>query len=133
MIYGLDTSVLVRLLVGEPAEFAAKAKARLLLAHRLRQVIVASDLVIAEAWYALKHHYEFEPAEVRVALLAMLTSGLVQPEPGSAVLSVLQSNAGGKAGLVDRLIQARYQADGLTTLSLDRAQAKLGRARFIGK
>jgi predicted nucleic-acid-binding protein len=131
--FGIDTSVLVRLLVGEPAGLAARARERLLRAHRLRQVVVASDLVIAEAWYALKLHYELDPAEVRVAILAMLTSGLVQPEPGSAVLSVLQSNAGGKAGFVDRLIQARYEAIGLTTLSLDKAQAKLGRVEFIGK
>ncbi len=133
MSYGLDTSVLVRLLVGEPAALAAKARERLLLAHRLRQVVVASDSVVAEAWYALKLHYELDPAEVRAAVLAMLTSGLVQSEPGSAVLSVLRSSAGGEAGFVDRLIQARYQAAGLTTLSMDKAQAKWGRVELIGK
>jgi predicted nucleic-acid-binding protein len=130
--YGLDTSVLVRLLVGEPAELAAKAKGRLLQAHRLRQVVVASDLVIAEAWYALRHHYGSEPDEIRQALRAMLSSGLVQPEPGSAVLSVLSSPASAKVGFADRLIHAHYQADGLTTLSLDKAQARLGRTEYIG-
>jgi len=130
--YGIDTSVLVRLLIGEPAGAAAKAKERLLSAHRLRQAVVASDLVISEAYYALKYHYECDPSEVRKSLQSMLTSGLIQPEPGSAVLTVLQAKAGGKAGFIDRLIQARYESDGLTTLSLDKAQGRLGRVEYIG-
>lgn len=132
MSLGVDTSVLIRLLVGEPAALAAKATERLLEAHRLRQAVIASDLVIAEAYHALKYHYEVDPAEIRRVLLAMLVSGLVQPEPGSGVLSVLQMKAAGKAGFVDRLIQARYEVDGMTTLTLDKAQAKIGRSEFIG-
>jgi predicted nucleic-acid-binding protein len=129
---GLDTSVLVRLLVGEPAPLAERAKTRLLEAHRLRQAVIVSDLVIAEAYHALKYHYEIEPADIRQALLGMLTSGLVQAEPGSAALAVLTEKAAGKAGFVDRLIQARYDADGLTMWTMDKAQAKLGRTTFIG-
>jgi predicted nucleic-acid-binding protein len=129
---GLDTSVLVRLLVGEPAILASKAQERLLEAHRLRQAVIVSDLVIAEAYHALKYHYDLEPSDIRHALLAMLTSGMVQPEPGSAVLSVLQEKKSGKAGFVDRLIQAHYGIDGITTLTLDKAQVKMGRTEFIG-
>jgi predicted nucleic-acid-binding protein len=129
---GLDTSVLIRLLVGEPAPLATKAQERLLEAHRVRQAVIVSDLVIAEAYYALKYHYDLEPSDIRQALLAMLTSGMVQPEPGSAVLSVLQDKKSGKAGFVDRLIQARYESDGITTLTLDKAQGKMGRTEFVG-
>ena len=132
MSIGIDTSVLVRLLTGEPAALAAKAKARLVDAHRVRQAVMVSDLVVAEAYHALKYHYEIESAAIRHALLEMLTSGLVQPEPGSAVLAVLQARTAGKAGFVDRLIQARYEADGMTTLTFDKAQAKIGRTEFIG-
>lgn len=132
MTFGLDTSVLVRLLVGEPAPLAAKAQERLLEAHRVRQAVIVSDLVIAEAYHALKHHYDLVPSHIRQALLAMLTSGMIQPEPGSAVLSVLQEKKPGKAGFVDRLIQAHYEIDGITTLTLDRAQTKMGRTEFIG-
>ena len=134
MTIGLDTSVLVRLLIGEPTALATKAQERLQKAHRVRQVVIVivSDLVIAEAYHALKHHYDLEPCAIRQALLAMLTSGMVQPEPGSAVLSVLQEKKPGKAGFVDRLIQAHYEIDGVTTLTLDKAQAKIGRSEFIG-
>ena len=98
----------------------------------VRQTVIVSDLVIAEAYHALKHHYDLEPSHIRHALLAMLTSGMIQPEPGSAALSVLQEKKPGKAGFVDRLIQAHYEIDGITTLTLDRAQTKMGRTEFIG-
>jgi predicted nucleic-acid-binding protein len=132
MSLGIDTSVLVRLLVGEPADLTEKAHRRLLEAHRQREAVVVSDLAIAEAYYALKYHYAIDPADIRQAVLTMLTSGLVRPEGGSAALTVLQSTAGGKAGFVDRLIHARYQLDGMTTLTLDKTQAKLGNAEFVG-
>lgn len=132
MTIGLDTSVLVRLLIGEPTALATKAQERLQKAHRVRQAVIVSDLVIAEAYHALKHHYDLEPSAIRQALLAMLTSGMVQPEPGSAVLSVLQEKKPGKAGFVDRLILAHYEIDGVTTQTLDKAQAKIGRTEFIG-
>ncbi len=131
MSFGIDTSVLVRLLVGDPVPLAEKAKVKLLEAHRLRQPVVVSDLVIAEAYHALKYHYEISPAEIRKGMLEMLTSGLVQPEPGSAVLAVLTEKASGKAGFVDRLIQARYEADGMTTWTMDKAQSKIGRTDYI--
>jgi len=132
MSYGIDTSVLVRLLVGEPAAVATKVRERLLELHRLRQPVIASDLVIAEAYVALKYHYAIEPDAIRGGLQAMLASGLVQPEPGSAVLAVLQAKVGGRAGFVDRLIQASYAVDGMTTLTVDKAQAKIGRSEYIG-
>ena len=131
MNVGIDTSVLVRLLVGEPAPVATKARDRLVEAHRLRQAVVVSDLVIAEAYHALKFHYEIDPADIRQGLQQMLASGLIQPEPGSAVLATLAGKPG-KAGFIDRLIQARYEADGLTTWTLDKAQAKIGKSSYIG-
>lgn len=132
MSYGIDTSILVRLLVGEPAAVATKVRKRLLELHRLRQPVIASDLVIAEGYVALKYHYDVEPAAIRAGLQAMLASGLVQPAPGSAVLAVLQSKVGGKAGFVDRLIQASYVADGMTVLTVDKAQARIGRSEYVG-
>lgn len=132
MSFGIDTSVLLRLMTGEPRAVATKVQERLLEVHRLRQTVVVSDLVLAEAYWALKFHYAFEPEDIRKSFLAMLTSGLVHAEPGSAVLSVLQSQTSGKAGFVDRLIQARYEIDGLTTLTVDKAQAKIGRSEYLG-
>ncbi len=132
MSLGVDTSVLVRLLIGKPTHLATKAEQRLLEAHRARESVVASDLVIAEAYHALKYHYEIAPADIRRSLVSMLTSGLVQPELGSAVLEVLTARRVGKAGLVDRMIQASYGSHGRTTLTCDKEQSKLGNTELIG-
>lgn len=45
---------------------------------------------------------------------------------------MLQEKKPGKAGFVDRLIQAHYEIDGATTLTLDKAQVKIGRTEFVG-
>lgn len=132
MSFGIDTSVLVRLLTGEPVETAQAVKSRLVDAFKRDEVVIASDVVIAEGYYALKYHYQCEPAAIRSSLTAMLTSGLVKPEPGSAVLDVLQAKGTGKSGFVDRLMQARYDQAGLITLTVDKAQSRLGKAEFIG-
>lgn len=131
MKFGIDTSVLVRLLVGEPSATVAKIRERLLEAHRLLAPVTASDVVIAEAYYALKYHYALDSAAIRQALLLTLTSGLIRPEAGSPVIEVLRSKISNKAGFVDRLIQARYERAGLATLTVDRAQSKLGNAQLI--
>jgi predicted nucleic-acid-binding protein len=131
MTLGIDTSVLVRVLVGEPAALAAKAQRRLLHAHQEREPVMVSDVVVAEAYHALKYHYALDPTDIRKALTTTLTSGLVQLEPGSAALTVLQSTGNSGAGFVDRLIHARYRLDGVTTLTFDKTQAKLGNTELI--
>ena len=130
MSIGLDTFVVIRLLTGELVAAATQAQARLLAAHRLRQQVIVSDVVLAEAYHALKYHYDIEPKAIRQTLLHMLSSGMVQAETGSAALAVLSEKLSSKAGFVDRLIQARYHADQRSTWTLD--QAKLGKAEFIG-
>ena len=132
MSVGIDTSVLVRLLVGEPADLTAKARSRLLAAHAAGEAVVASDLVLAETWHALQHHYDFEEAAMREALLAMLATGLVELEPGSGAGAALRERGSKRVGFVDRLIRARDEAGGRLTLTLDRAQARMGRAEYIG-
>ena len=124
MTLGLDTSMLVRLLTGAPAEAFEQARRRLLEAHRLGDRVVVSDIVVAEAWYALKLHYGFEPDAVRTSLSEMFRSGLVLPEPGSGAPAALLDGPG-TAGFVDRLIHARHVASGATTLTFDLEMGRL--------
>jgi len=131
VIYGADTSVVLRLLTGEPTEACARATRRLLFEHQRKNTVIVTDLVIAEAYFALKHHYGAEPAAIRGMLLAMLTSGLVRAERGSAAIAILRDGAAGKAGFVDRLIDGRHREAGAVTLTLDKAQAKLRNAERI--
>jgi predicted nucleic acid-binding protein len=130
LILALDTSVVVRLLTGQPPELCAVAKDRLERAHRLGHLVYATDVVLVEAYYAAKYHYGFEPELIRAKLVQMLESGLVSEEPGSGALAALARREG-QAGLADRIIHERHRELGAVTLTLDEAQGDLPGAEYL--
>lgn len=85
--------------------------------------IFASNQVIGEAYVTIQHHYGVSAADTRAALSNVLTSGLVAPLNGQAVILALQSHE--SPGLFDRLIADDYSRAGLETLTLDRRMATL--------
>jgi predicted nucleic acid-binding protein len=119
---GLDTSVVVRLLVGEPEHMARAARRRLERAVEADERVLVSDLVIAEAYFALQHHYGIPKAQARTLLRQFVESGVVEADP-TTISSDLQPALG--AGLVDRFVHSRYQALGANTLTFERKQAAL--------
>lgn len=123
MNLGLDTSVVLRLLTGEPESLAVVAKQRLEQAHAENDTVIVSDLVLAEAYYALVYHYKKDKDEARQLLKRMATSGTVHVEPVHALVA-LDPAAG--AGLVDRLILNRYRSMQASTLTFDRALGAAG-------
>lgn len=124
---GLDTSVLLRLLVGAPPEQAQRALGflRNCLAEGIR--VVASDLVVSEAYFALHAHYGVPKHEAVDSLLEMLRSGLVEPADGPAILAVLATTAraSAKPGFVDRLIHAQYARGAAGIATFERAAKRL--------
>ena len=122
--YGIDTSVLLRLLTGSPASEYERCERELIaLVEQDGAEIFASDQVIGEAFAALQHHYGFSGADARTALLSILTSGLVAPLNGRSIIIALEASGG--AGLFDRLIADEYSRAGLRVLTLDRQMATL--------
>jgi predicted nucleic acid-binding protein len=117
---GLDTSVVLRLLVGVPEAQARLAQRRLEHAIEQGEPVIVCDLVIAEAYYALQFHYEVPKAEARNMLMRFVRSGVVAVEPRNAAEALVPTSG---AGLVDRLIHARHRALGAVTLTFER---KLG-------
>jgi predicted nucleic acid-binding protein len=127
---GLDTSVVVRLLVGLPESQARVARRRLEGAVEAGEPVVVSDLVIAEVYHALQHHYEVPKTQARAILRRFVGSGIVRLEPHEA-FGALEVTAG--AGLVDRLIHLRYRSLGAITLTFERRQGSLeGAVRLRG-
>lgn len=124
---GIDTSILVRLTTGEPArDFDRTVAALTRLVEAEHVALFASPMVIGEAYIALQHHYGVSKPDAKAALRSVLSSGLVAPSAGEAVLEALSSRHG--CGLLDRLIVLQYAADGLETLTLDRKMAALPKA-----
>lgn len=127
--YGIDTSVLVRLVTGTPPDAYSRCVERL---HALvggGAEIFASNQVIGEAFAAVQHHYGVSAVDARVELSKALRSGLVAPLNGRAVIEALEAADG--PGLFDRLIADDYARADLHVLTLDRKMAGLPDAQLL--
>ena len=121
---GIDTSILVRLLVAEPENEFKRCVAGLRNLIESGDVeVLASNQVIGEAYVAVQHHYGVGKKEARIALSQALQSGLVAPLLGKAVLNALAVTGG--PGLLDRLIALDYGVANLEVLTLDRKMSSL--------
>ncbi len=128
--YGTDTSVLVRLLAGHPAQEYERCRRELTrMVENDNAEIYASNQVIGEAYIALQHHYGISKTDARQALALVLTSGLIAPLNGQAVLAALVEQGG--AGLLDWLIAEDYSRRVSETLTLDRRMAALPGVRRL--
>lgn len=128
--YGIDTSVLVRLVTMTPAgDYERCVSALAGLVDEQGSEVFASNQVIGEAYAALTHHYGASPADARAGLLNALTSGLAAPLSGRAAIDALQASGG--PGLFDRLIAGDYARAGMEVLTLDRQMAGLPNARRV--
>ena len=129
--YGVDTSVLVRLVAREPqGDFEHCVRRLVALMEERGCEIFASNQTIGEAYAALMHHYGIISTDARTGLRDVLTSGLVAPLNGPAVIEALSSASGGP-GLFDRLIADDDSRAGLETLTLDRKMATLSNVRRL--
>ena len=128
--YGIDTSALMRLLTGSPPEEYERCRQQLTkMVEQEDAEIFASNQVIGEAYIALQHHYGVPKDSARSALTTVLTSGLVSPLNGHAVLAALAELGG--PGLLDRLIAEDYSRSVSQTLTLDRRMATLPTVRRL--
>ena len=128
--YGIDTSVLVRLITKDPEDEFDRCVGELrALVEEHDSEIFASNQVVGEAYVAVRHHYGVSAADARIALFDALTSGLVAPLNGRLVIEAL--GASGGPGLFARLIAEDYSRAGLETLTLDRRMASLPESRLL--
>ena len=127
--YGIDTSVLVRLITGTPPDAYGHCVNRLSALVAGGAEIFASNQVIGEAFVAVRHHYGVAAVDARTELSKALRSGLVAPLNGRAVFEAL--GASDPPGLFDRLIADDYTRHGLAILTLDRKMAGLPDVRLL--
>lgn len=131
---GLDTSVVVRVLTEDPPEQAAAAATWI--AERRGQGLApwVSDLVVAEAYFALQTHYGVPQKEALAALRQFLESGDVTPIGRSLdVLRSLDQPASAKPGFVDRMIHAEVLSKGGKLATFEKSAAKLKDSIVLGK
>lgn len=128
---GLDTSIIVRLMTGEPSDLAhiAHDTVRALLAEG--KELAVSDLVVAETYFALHNYYGIPKQQVLNRLSEFLsTPSIVAIGEAGHVLQ--QPNLGSsKPGFVDRMIHAQYMKEASYMLSFEKAAEKLPRSLVI--
>lgn len=131
MSIGLDTSVVLRLLTGMPAEQAEQAR---LLVASAREPVVISDLVVSEVYFALRHHYAVSHRDAVRALRAVLDDARVRAAgvARTVLAAEAEQSSPPKVGLMDRLILAESARDGIELATFDRALARLPGARAAG-
>jgi predicted nucleic-acid-binding protein len=127
----LDTSVVLRLLLGQPADQAARAVAFLDELARRGDRAVVSDLVVAEAYFALQHHYDVSKQDALQGLHRLFADGEIEPLGSAAGVLAAGGMASAKPGFVDRLIHGAYAAAGDEMATFERAAGKLKSVRVL--
>jgi len=128
--FGIDTSILVRLLTGDPETgYRRSVKILTALIEQDGAEVFASNQVIGEAYIAVQHHYGVSKTDARAALVSVLSSGLVAPTNGAGVFTALHAEGG--CGLLDRLIADDYRRTEHVTLTLDKRMAAIPGCRLL--
>ena len=84
---GIDTSILVRLCTGEPRHDFDRVVAALTHMVESEHVsLLASHMVIGEAYMALQHYFGITKADAKSAMYAVPNSRLYSPQNGFSVL-----------------------------------------------
>jgi predicted nucleic acid-binding protein len=127
----LDTSVLIRLLVGEPQD--QHLAAMNFLSEQLRQGVEVhvADLVLAEAYFALQSYYELPKADALHALLLFVRHAGVSVSPSAVSVLSMPNLATANPGFVDRLIHGASHSAGHTLITFEKAAKKLPSTKVL--
>ncbi|MCX5685181.1 MAG: PIN domain-containing protein [Planctomycetota bacterium] len=131
MTVGLDTSVVLRLLLKQPVEQSQRAVAFLEAVARRGDQAVISDLVVAETYFALQYHYAVPKKAALAALRQMFADGEIASQGIAAAVLDAEGLASAKPGFVDRLIHGAYVAAGGSMATFEKAAGKLKSVRVL--
>lgn len=128
---GLDTSVVLRLLIGEPEAQAQKAEKFLDSLLKAGRRPAVSDLVVAETYFALQFHYDVPKKEALRVLREFFESGEIESPGKAAEVLNAQRLSSSKPGFVDRLIHAEYLSNGGSMATFEKASKNLAGVKVI--
>src|SRR5262249_50595842 len=127
-----DTSVLVRVLTGEPKDLALVALDYLLEREKAEDRVLVSDWVLAEAYYALQLHYGASKKATLDALRRFLASPAIEGTGEVAAVLATPNLESAKPGFIDRVIHQNYLRSGAEEVAtFEKAADKLPQARVL--
>ena len=131
MTFGLDTSVVLRLLTGQPQELASRALARYQEGIANGDSFYVSDVVASEAYYAIQHHYG-KTKEEALSALKDFSSGEGISFSQNFAASINTPNIHKvNPGFVDRMLASGYREQGQITLSCEKSFRRLADTEVI--
>ncbi len=126
---GIDTCVVLRLLVGMPEKQAERARAFIEQCYFDGIDVCVSDMVVAETYHALIYHYDIPKPKAVETLHDFLGSSMITAT-GHAMI-VVNSYTGTGAGFVDRLIRADLLDDAYEVRTFDSNFARMENVELI--
>ena len=121
----LDTSFVVRLLTRDPLPLFQSATTFLSQWSEGMPGFVVPDLVLAETYYALHHHYGFSKVDALAALLAFSRHPAITVSPHALTTLSLPQIASTNPGFVDRLIHGACDSSGAILVTFEKSARKL--------
>ncbi len=125
--FSLDTSIVLRLLIQQPAPLYDCAA--LFVEEKLaaNEVVSISDHVLTEAYFALQSFYQISKADALLMLSSLHKEAGLQISNIAQEVFAIPQLASAKPGFVDRLIHGTVHASGQTLVTFEKAAKKLPR------
>lgn len=131
MTFGLDTSVVLRLLTGQPTDLAAKALARYQDGIAAGDDFTVSDLVAAESYYAIQRHYGKSKEEALDALRNFSSGDGISFSKNFTTAIGTPNVHKASPGFIDRMSASDYGERGQVTLSCEKSFRRLPNTEVI--
>jgi predicted nucleic-acid-binding protein len=130
-VIGVDTNVIVRLLVADD-EKQADAASRYLKEHCSDEPALLSDIVLVECAWVLEDLYEYSRTQIGEAIDGLLATAQLRAVDASAVSTALQRFRSSSADFADCLIGVNNVGAGCEyTATFDRKASKLPEFQFL--
>ena len=131
MTFGLDTSVVLRLLTGQPQELAARALERYQKGIADGDSFYVSAIVASEVYYAIQHHYGKTKEDALAALKVFSAGEGISFSQNFAVSINTPDIHKANPGFVDRMLVSGYREQGQITLSCEKSFKRLADTEVI--
>ena len=132
MTYGVDTSVLLRVLTGQPESLATIVRSRLEMLWYGGSVLHICDLVLSETYFALQHSYGISKERAIEALQLISKHPGFRLSPQAVIALNTEDLAKASPGFLDRVIHGTYvQGDDSCMLSCEKDAKKLRNVEVI--
>ncbi|MGE3295631.1 MAG: PIN domain-containing protein [Geminicoccaceae bacterium] len=124
---GVDTNVLLRLLLDDDADQARRARALVAAAAEAHEPVFVNRAVLCETLWVLGRGYRFDRNQIARAVELLLAAPALRLEDHAAVDEALTVFRAGTLGFVDALIGVLNRRAGCaTTYTFDRRAAEAG-------